>query len=317
MSSSSRFLLFALISIGVAARNSTWTTSSNVKANYDLSSSLLPSRGEKCPPCFNCLLPAFTCGQYGNCDPFNGQCNCPPGWGGIDCLTPQCDSLADGDRRKLREEGKSCECKDGWEGINCNVCSRDESCIDFPLAGQLRTGGELSMLEDDGESTANMTCYKGGETVFNNHQMCDVTNRKILDMLPDRPPQVTFSCLAEAGTCDFQFWTAGVESFYCALDTCKSSRQPGYDTNTTVYACENVKCSCITGRFICGEDGSVDIGDFLKEEIKGPSTFSCKNGGESSSSQCRFEEPAMNQLINDIFGDGYISLTCKGGECLH
>jgi hypothetical protein len=25
----------------------------------------------------------------------------------------------------------------------------------------------------------------------------------------------------------------------------------------------------------------------------------------------------MNQLINDIFGDGYISLKCEGGECLH
>jgi hypothetical protein len=55
-----------------------------------------------------------------------------------------------------------------------------------------------------------------------------------------------------------------------------------------------------------------DIGDFLKEEIKGPATFSCKSGPE-----CKFEEPAMNQLINDIFGDNYISLTCKGGECLH
>jgi hypothetical protein len=25
----------------------------------------------------------------------------------------------------------------------------------------------------------------------------------------------------------------------------------------------------------------------------------------------------MNQLINDIFGDNYISLICEGGECLH
>jgi len=25
----------------------------------------------------------------------------------------------------------------------------------------------------------------------------------------------------------------------------------------------------------------------------------------------------MNQLINDIFGDKYISLICEGGECLH
>lgn len=25
----------------------------------------------------------------------------------------------------------------------------------------------------------------------------------------------------------------------------------------------------------------------------------------------------MNQLINDVFGDGYISISCDGGECLH
>lgn len=50
----------------------------------------------------------------------------------------------------------------------------------------------------------------------------------------------------------------------------------------------------------------------MTEEIKGPATFSCRDGGG-----CRFEEPAMNRLINDIFGDGYITLTCEGGECLH
>ena len=44
---------------------------------------------DKCPPCFNCLLPAFTCGQFGNCNEYDGQCKCPPGWGGIDCLTPR------------------------------------------------------------------------------------------------------------------------------------------------------------------------------------------------------------------------------------
>ena len=25
----------------------------------------------------------------------------------------------------------------------------------------------------------------------------------------------------------------------------------------------------------------------------------------------------MNQLINDIFGDSYITLDCKSGECMH
>jgi hypothetical protein len=148
-------------------------------------------------------------------------------------------------------------------------------------------------------------------------------------MLPNRPPQVTFSCDKSLETCEFQFWTAEVESFYCALDDCASQTKHGYDANTTIYACKNMKCSCVPGRFICGEDGSVgefyvitisqiadkqilDIGEFLTEEIKGPASFSCKTGAG-----CRFEEPSMNQLINDIFGDGYITLQCEGGECLH
>lgn len=87
-------------------------------------------------------------------------------------------------------------------------------------------------------------------------------DRKILDMLPGRPPQVTFSCDSGNSTCDFQFWTAQVESFYCALDTCESTRKIGYDYNTTLYTCDNIKCSCVPGRFICGEDGSV--GEFLR-----------------------------------------------------
>ncbi|KAF8150148.1 hypothetical protein B0H34DRAFT_176981 [Crassisporium funariophilum] len=258
---------------------------------------------EKCPPCFNCMLPVFTCGQYGDCNEYDGQCKCPSGWAGVDCLTPQCDSLADGDHRRPRDGDSPCECKDGWGGINCNVCQVDDACIGFPLAG--------GVFDQDENTAANMTCYKGGETIFQNHQMCDVTNRKIIDMLPGRPPQVTFSCDSSAKTCAFQFWTAQVESFYCALDQCTSSLTPGINFNTTTYDCEKIKCSCVPGRFICGEDGSVDIGDFLREEIKGPATFSCKGNA------CKFEEPAMNDLIESIFGDGYITLNCQGGECLH
>ncbi|KAA1476213.1 hypothetical protein DENSPDRAFT_843114 [Dentipellis sp. KUC8613] len=299
----SLLILASAVSGSYAARNSTGSLSKLGMSGYELSVLDSTRSIDKCPPCFNCLLPAFTCGQYGECDPYDGQCKCPPGWGGIDCLTPQCDSLADGESRHLREDGKNCECKDGWGGINCNVCKTDDACIGFPLAGQ------VSSLEAE---VANMTCYTGGETVFNNHQFCDVTNRKIVDMLPGRPPQITFSCNKLTDTCDFQFWTAQVESFYCSLDTCRTEVRPGYDSNTTLYNCDHIKCSCIPGRFICGEDGSVDISDFLTEEIKGPASFSCETGNG-----CKFEEPAMNQLINDIFGDGYITLECEGGECLH
>lgn len=49
------------------------------------------------------------------------------------------------------------------------VCKNDNSCVGFPLAGGIGT------LDESGEP-ANMTCYTGGETVFNNHQMCDVTS---------------------------------------------------------------------------------------------------------------------------------------------
>ena len=84
-----------------------------------------------------------------------------------------------------------------------------------------------------------------------------IIDRKILDMLPGRPPQVTFSCDKSDASCAFQFWVAQVESFYCGLDNCTSVATPGYDYNTTEYKCEKIECKCVPGRFICGEDGSV------------------------------------------------------------
>ena len=150
-------------------------------------------------------------------------------------------------------------------------------------------------------------------------------------MLPDRPPQVTFSCDKQSDMCHFQFWTAQVESFYCQLSQCNSRAQRGYDKNQTFYECEKIECKCVPGRFICGEDGSLgmfpilygmslmsidlsclDITDFLRENIKGPAQFICTEG-----QGCTFEEPGMNDLIETFFGDHYITLQCKGGECLH
>lgn len=62
----------------------------------------------------------------------------------------------------------------------------------------------------------------------------------------------------------------------------------------------------------CQSNIHTDISDFLTEEIKGPAKFSCKSG-----EGCKFEEPAMNQLIDQVFGDSFITLQCDGGECLH
>lgn len=113
-------------------------------------------------------------------------------------------------------------------------------------------------------------------------------------------------------------WVDQRESFYCALDTCSSSAAAEENRNTTSYKCKNIKCSCIPGRMLCGEEGSIDIGDFLKEEIKGPAEFkSISTEGGSSEDGSIFSEPAMNDLISSVFGDTSIFLKCHSGECLY
>ncbi|KAI9680374.1 MAG: ATP-binding cassette sub- G member 2 [Trizodia sp. TS-e1964] len=161
-------------------------------------------------------------------------------------------------------------------------------------------------------------CYKQGVVVKENYQICDVTNRKILDQLKEKKPQVTFSCHKDRKDCNFQFWVDQKESFYCALNNCTSSMSNGYDKNSTSYNCDTIECECIPGRMLCGEDGSIDIGDFLKNQIKGPASFGCSStDGGNPSDGCKFQEPAMNDLIKSIFGDESITLTCNSGECLH
>lgn len=154
--------------------------------------SLLPSnfnieddRPRGCPPCFNCNLEDFKCAQFSSCSKSSGKCSCRPGFGGEDCSQPFCGSLAQGKDREPREGGE-CVCEEGWEGINCNVCKTDEACNALMPDN---TGG---------------VCYKDGAVIKENYQMCDVTNRKIIDTLKEKKPQITFSCNAEEATCNFQ-----------------------------------------------------------------------------------------------------------------
>jgi len=47
-------------------------------------------------------------------------------------------------------------------------------------------------------------CYKDGQLVKENFQVCDITNRKIVDQLKEKKPQATFSCNAATEECNFQ-----------------------------------------------------------------------------------------------------------------
>ncbi|EHA54731.1 ABC transporter [Pyricularia oryzae 70-15] len=287
--------------LALGATSLLWLAS--VSANYTTYDSmraqlaLMDDRPKDCPPCFNCLLPAYTCGQYGGCNEYDGTCRCPEGYGGLDCMEPLCGSLARGKDRPMRS-GDQCSCDEGWTGINCNVCTENKYC-------------DALMPENEGG-----VCYQMGDVVNHNYQMCDVTNKPILDMLGGRKPQVTFDCDKASGECDFQFWIDQKESFYCHLNKCDASAEFDESRNSTNYDCGKVNCSCIPGRFLCGESGSVDIGDFLDQEIKGPATFKClqKTGDKNN---CDFDEAAMNDLVSSIFGDKTITLSCRSGECLY
>lgn len=167
-------------------------TSHKTYANYTAAQlpqdvfSIYGDRPDGCPPCFNCNLEDFQCHQFAKCIKGNGKCDCTPGFGGEDCSTPLCGALPDGNRNRAPRDGDSCECKEGWGGINCNVCQTNQAC-------------NAMMPEGEGG-----VCFKQGALVKENFQMCDITNKKILDQLKEKKPQATFSCNTETDECNFQ-----------------------------------------------------------------------------------------------------------------
>jgi ABC-type multidrug transport system ATPase subunit len=162
-------------------------------------------------------------------------------------------------------------------------------------------------------------CYTDGLVVNENFQTCNITNKKIVDQLKhDGQPQATFTCNDARKECAFQFWVDQRESFYCSLDSCKWDKKETGTRNTTKYRCDNMQCKCIPGRMLCGKGGMVDISEYFVEMIKGPASFtSISTKGGSDKDGTIFAEPGMDELISSVFGDPSISLSCRGGECLH
>ncbi|QPG95783.1 hypothetical protein C2857_002045 [Epichloe festucae Fl1] len=214
--------------------------------------------------------------------------NCPPCF---NCLLPShvCAQYAG-----CNEFNGKCDCPEGFGGDDCLQPSCN-ALVDTGIGG---------------------VCYKNGEVVFHNYQACTVTNKKITDLLGEQRPEVTFTCQKDQGTCDFQFWVDAIESFYCHLSDCESSAEFAEATNTTSYKCDEMRCSCISERMLCGKDGSIDLSEFLDQAIRGPGGFECsqKNGGAH---ECAFKEPEMDKLIRSLIGDSSILLDCQSGECLH
>ncbi|KAI9608115.1 hypothetical protein H4Q26_005571 [Puccinia striiformis f. sp. tritici PST-130] len=300
-------LLLIHSAITISSTNYSPVNQPSIIRQAQLLQSNTPPGCPPCPECFNCKLPKFNCKQYGTCSEYDGQCKCPAGFGGQDCSQPVCGSLARGDERHVRQDN-STSCPATTAGLGSTVTYAKMIKPNHPSARSIVTTPERS-------NKSEAVCYKGGYTVKESFQMCNITNRKIVDMLPGRPPEGSLSCDMNKKSCQFQFWVGHVESFYCEFAECEQSIQVGYEgqPNITRKDCNKMQCKCIPGRMLCGEAGSVDISDFLSEEIKGPGKFSCSSDGGG----CQFSEPALDQLITDVFGDTSITLDCQAGECMH
>lgn len=268
-------------------------------------------RDPTCPPCFNCNIPSNQCQQFGNCTSTTGHCACPTGFGDIDCSKVLCASPAAGNNRPVRpnadkdtplEERPQCECDDGWSGVNCNVCSVDRACIP---------------LKPEGTDDADMLCYKEPMVVNQNFHQCDITNKKIIEALAPEAPKATFACNANTHSCNFQMWVGEIESFYCALDSCEFKLDHQDNRNVTEYTCETVRCDCIKNRKLC-EDSGLNIGDLLRNEIKGPAVLkTIQTRGGSPQDGTTFSEPALDNVVSSVFADDSIMLRCDSGECLY
>ncbi|KAJ1851985.1 (ABC) transporter [Coemansia sp. RSA 1822] len=249
-----------------------------------------------CPSCFNCMYPGSVCTHNATCNQFTGRCDCPSGWTGEDCLQPACLSPADEGKRPAAKNShchQDTECRPGWGGWNCNMCLNDSVCDALIPTGE---GGR---------------CYNGSELVTNVVGQCVVDNKGLSRYLPDGiVPKMTFGCNRDTDTCNAEFWVSGREAFYCNLNQCNVGT---WGAKSTAFVdCQQMKCSCIPGRFLCGNYG-LDISSVLNE-VEGPMNIKCHDDGFSD---CYIREFKVSKTLASIIGDDAINMECNVGQCLH
>lgn len=139
-------------------------------------------------------------------------------------------------------------------------------------------------------------------------------------MLKDKKPEISLSCNIPSKSCNFQFWAAQRESFFCELNECETTEQKLGGVNSTETICKNMNCRCFPGRLLCDSTG-LDLTDWMESEDGpiGPGTISCTDKYENGELErlCTINEANMNTLITQFFGDPNIDLSCPiAGECV-
>ncbi|KAJ2826182.1 (ABC) transporter [Coemansia erecta] len=154
-------------------------------------------------------------------------------------------------------------------------------------------------------------CYNGSELITNVVGQCTVGNKGLSRYLPDGVmPKMTFGCDRATQSCNAEFWISGKEAFYCSLDQCDIGTWGA--ESTASIDCQRMKCSCIPGRFLCGNYG-LDISSVLNE-VEGPVDIRCHDDGFSD---CYIREFMVSKTLAAIIGDDAINMECSVGQCVH
>ncbi|KAJ2775967.1 (ABC) transporter [Coemansia nantahalensis] len=187
------------------------------------------------------------------------------------------------------------------------AAGQDAAGISNLLAGVQASGLDMQQLA----GIVNGIMGDGGHLITNAVGQCTIGNKGLSRYLPDgMVPKMTFGCDSHSSSCSAQFWISGKEAFYCNLDQCDIGTWG--PKSTASIDCRRMKCSCIPGRFLCGNYG-LDISSVLNE-VEGPVDIKCHDHGFSD---CYIREFIVSKTLASIIGDDAINMECSVGQCMH
>ena len=114
----------------------------------------------------------FICENGGRCI-HDDRCECPSGWGGIDCALPQCTTTTCG-KNKVCVAPNTCGCKPGYSGTNCDIPLCQQTCLNGGICSAPDTCSCSLGWFDTNCSTpvCAQTCANGGNCTAPNTCAC-------------------------------------------------------------------------------------------------------------------------------------------------
>jgi ABC-type multidrug transport system ATPase subunit/ABC-type multidrug transport system permease subunit len=199
------------------------------------------------------------------------------------------------------------------------VCQSAAACV----SGLSRFSNSSNAISSGALDTT-MTC-SAVPTVYAASQMACSVNQPTLQAIFPGTAELTISrflngsrtpggdrALAQAGMMGgsaeawAQLWLDGIEQFYCHATECNQTITEGSTTNSSLWECTKLACTCRPGTAFCGGTSTNLTGPI--NGLAGPLSVDCGDGGK-----CQFKQP----FLNTLFGASGLTLSdCSFGECV-